>query len=69
MDFVYEPIFDENNRVAGIFVEGSNETKSYQAQEKLRELDETLEKRVEERTRELRIAEEALSPTPKGWRL
>ena len=65
LDFVYEPILDENNRVSGIFIEGFDVTESYQAQQKLRELNETLEQRVEVRTRELRAAEEALSHAQK----
>jgi len=60
IDFVYEPIFDETNAVSGIFVEGFDVTETHRAHEKLRELNETLELRIEERTRELKLAEEAL---------
>lgn len=60
LDFVYEPIFDQANRVSGIFVEGFDVTETYQAQEELRKLNDTLEQRVEERTYELQRAEEAL---------
>ena len=65
LDFVYEPILDETNRVSGIFIEGFDVTESHQAEQKLRELNETLEQRVEERTRELRVAENALSHAQK----
>jgi signal transduction histidine kinase len=46
--------------VSGIFVEGFDVTETRQEQEKLRELNETLERRVEERTRELKRAEASL---------
>jgi signal transduction histidine kinase len=65
LDFVYEPILDETNRVSGIFIEGFDVTESHQAERELRELNGTLEQRVEERTRELRIAENALSHAQK----
>ena len=41
LDFVYEPILDETNRVSGIFIEGFDVTESHQAEQKLRELNET----------------------------
>jgi PAS domain-containing protein len=65
LDFVYEPIFDETNRVSGIFVEGFDVTETYKAQQKLRELNETLEQRVEEHTREREIALQKLHESQK----
>ncbi len=53
LDFVYEPIFDEANQVSGIFVEGFDVTETHRAQEKLRELNETLERRINEGTTQL----------------
>jgi PAS domain S-box-containing protein len=54
LDFVYEPILGDDRQVTGIFVEGFDVTESYRAQEKLRELNQSLERRVEERTTDLR---------------
>lgn len=54
LDFVYEPILDERQQISGIFVEGFDVTETYQAQERLRELNQTLERRVEKRTTDLR---------------
>jgi signal transduction histidine kinase len=51
--------------VSGIFVEGFDVTETHLAQEKLRLLNETLEQRVEERTRELKLAEAALLQSQK----
>jgi PAS domain S-box-containing protein len=53
LDFVYEPILGDDREVAGIFVEGFDVTESYRAHEKLRELNLSLERRVEERTADL----------------
>ena len=60
LDFVYEPIFNEDNQVSGIFVEGFDAIETHRAQQKLKELNESLEQRIEERTRELKRAEQAL---------
>ncbi len=52
VDFVYEPIIDADGRVTGIFVEGSDVTAMRDAEVALRELNETLESKVAERTAE-----------------
>jgi PAS domain S-box-containing protein len=53
LDFVYEPILGDDREVTGIFVEGFDVTDSYRVHEKLRELNQSLERRVEERTADL----------------
>ena len=54
IDLLYEPIFDEAGAVSGIFVGGYDVTEAYHAVASLKELNETLEQRVEDRTLELR---------------
>ncbi len=60
LDFVYQPIRDASGEVTGIFVEGSDVTERHKAEravrdreEMLRELNETLELQVAERTAQL----------------
>ena len=65
LDFVYQPIHDDEGRVTGIFVEGSDVTEAYLSTEALKALTATLEQRVEERTRELQVAEEQLRQAQK----
>jgi signal transduction histidine kinase/ActR/RegA family two-component response regulator len=60
LDFIYAPIFGEGGRTTGIFVEGFDATEAHLAQEAARVLNETLEQRVETRTRELEAAQNAL---------
>lgn len=66
IDFIYEPVRDEDDQITGIFVEGYDVTTAYRSQEALRaserryialtqvlrEMNETLEQRVAERTAE-----------------
>ena len=53
VDFVYHPIADENGAVTGIFVQGNDITRRILAETALRELNETLERQVTERTAQL----------------
>jgi len=52
LDFVYQPMRDEAGEINGIFVSGSDVTDRVRAESALRELNETLEAKVDERTRE-----------------
>ena len=61
IDLLYEPIRDEEGKVTGVFVGGYDATETYRAAAALREseaalkdLAETLEQHVEQRTRDLR---------------
>jgi PAS domain S-box-containing protein len=60
LDFVYQPIRDASGEVTGVFVEGSDVSERHRAEralhereERLRELNETLEMQVAERTAQL----------------
>ncbi len=50
--FVFQPTRDADGRVTGIFVEGSDVTEAKRAEDALRDLNATLERRVAERTAE-----------------
>jgi signal transduction histidine kinase len=56
IDFVYQPIRDADGAISGIFVEGFDVTDRVRAEMRLRELNETLEARITERTAELQDA-------------
>lgn len=53
LNFVYQPILDDNGKVTGIFAEGADVTEQFRAEQELKTLNETLESRIDERTREL----------------
>lgn len=56
MNLIYQPIFDHDGLVTGIFVDGFDVTHQKRAEEQLHSLNNTLEQRVEQRTQELRTA-------------
>jgi signal transduction histidine kinase len=60
LDYIYEPVIDDDGNITGIFCEGVDATDMHRAEEALQEAKETLEQRVEQRTRELSEAHEAL---------
>lgn len=65
LDFIYAPVTNEAGEVTGIFVEGHDVTNVHHAEQELRELNDTLERRVAERTAELEQAQEALRQSQK----
>jgi len=65
LDYIYEPVIDEDGTITGIFCEGVDATDVHRAEEALQEAKETLEERVEQRTRELSEANEALRQAQK----
>ena len=65
LTFVYQPIKDENGRVSGLFVEGSDVTEAKRAEEELHQLNATLEARVAEEVAERERVQVALLQTQK----
>jgi len=62
VDFIYQPLKDPDGQVTGIFVEGIDVTGRKQAEARLKQLNETLEKQIEDRTARL-LSREALIRT------
>ncbi|MBP2308045.1 PAS domain-containing protein [Azospirillum melinis] len=65
LTFVYQPIKDEDGRVTGLFVEGSDVTEAKRAEEELQQLNATLEARVAEEVAERERVQIALLQTQK----
>ena len=65
LDFVYQPVFDSDGRVTGIFVQGSDVTEQRSAQLELNRYQTELESLVSARTAELSSAHEALNRSQK----
>ena len=55
VDIVYQPITDAQGQVTGIFVEGSDVTERVDAEARLRDLNETLERRVADALAERKV--------------
>lgn len=60
IDFIYQPIFDDDNKVIGIFSQGSDVTDRVLAEEQVERKQEALERLIAERTDALGKAELAL---------
>ena len=56
LDLVYQPILDINGATTGIFAEGSDVTEKMASERELRELNNSLEARIAERTRDVEAA-------------
>ncbi|MGQ9425116.1 response regulator [Gilvimarinus sp. F26214L] len=65
VDFVFQPIIEEDGSVSGIFCQGNDVTEQKVAEQKLADNQEHLEELVEQRTRELQLSQEALHRSQK----
>jgi len=63
VDFTMKPYFDDNNKIVFIIVESTDVTMIKEAQHEVQELNEHLEKKVDNRTRELEEANDELENT------
>ncbi|HEY0527145.1 MAG TPA: PAS domain-containing protein [Stellaceae bacterium] len=63
LDFIYAPITDAAGAVVGIFCEGHDVTNAHRAQEALRDLNETLERRVAEALAERKVLADIVEGT------
>lgn len=60
LDFVYQPLRNPDGEITGIFVQGIDLTERHHAKQQLEEINETLEERVEKRTKKLRSYQKQL---------
>jgi PAS domain S-box-containing protein len=65
VDFIYQPMKNEEGEVIGVFVEGSDVTNRTLAEVALRELNETLEQRIAAEVAKRNISEQALRQAQK----
>ena len=65
VNFIFQPIFSEDEQVGGIFCQGHDVTAQVLAQQELQRSSERLQELVEERTRELELSRQALYQSQK----
>lgn len=63
IDFIYQPVFDEDGRVTGIFVGGYDVTDHKRAEAELKTLNATLEERVAQAVAERKILSDVVEAT------
>lgn len=65
VNFIFQPVFSEDEQVSGIFCQGHDVTAQVLAQQALQRSSESLQELVEERTRELELSRQALYQSQK----
>jgi len=65
VNFIFQPVFSEDEQVSGIFCQGHDVTAQVLAQQELQRTSERLQELVEERTRELELSRQALYQSQK----